>query len=446
MAAAVPAIAQQKTGPGVTGDEALTWNGITFYGVIDVGVQYDSHSAPFSDYRPGASAELVQKFSRESVTGVTSSNMGQSRVGLQATEPLMGGWSAVFQLETFFNPQSGDLADSLKAVVRNNGLTPATESTFTDGSSAGQTFQTAYAGLSSKTFGTLTYGRQLTLLSQDTIKYDPQQDAIAFGLLGATGVFSGGGSSEDRRMDSMLKYTLDLADRVRVSVLRTLNSAGTGSGRAFQADLGVSIGGLSVDGAYSKISDAIAATPLTAKQVGDLPALGYAESDTFAATVSDNTAYALMASYTVGAVKLYGGYERIQYANPSVHVDAGELDIGGYTLGFVNDDNYANDRVLNLYWTGIRYSVTPKLDLAAAYYTYEQNAYGTGKQAGCGTTASNTCSGHFQAVSLTADYHFNHHFDAYVGAMQSNVEDGLASGYAYFNTNINPTIGVRFKF
>jgi predicted porin len=446
MTAAFPAVAQQKTGPGVPGDEALTWNGITFYGVIDVGVQYDSHSAPFSDYRPGSSAEIVQKFSRESVTGVTSSNMGQSRVGVKATEPLVGGWSAVVQLETFFNPQSGDLADSLKAAVRNNGLTPATQSTFTDGSSAGQTFQTAYAGLSSKTFGTLTYGRQLTLLSQDTIKYDPQQDAIAFGLLGASGTFSGGGSSENRRMDSMLKYALDLGDRVHVSVLRTLNSAGTGSGRAFQADVGGNIGGLSLDAAYSRIDDAISATPLTAKQVGELPALGYSVSNTLAATISDNTAYALMASYTMGAFKLYGGYERIEYANPSTHVDAGELDIGGYTLGFVNNDAYSNERVLNVYWTGVRYSITPKLELAAAYYTYQQNAYGTGKNAGCGTNANSACSGHFQAVSLTADYRFNDHFDVYAGAMQSNVEDGLASGYAYYNTNINPTIGARFKF
>ena len=34
MTTAVPALAQQKTGPGITGDDSLTWHGITLYGVV----------------------------------------------------------------------------------------------------------------------------------------------------------------------------------------------------------------------------------------------------------------------------------------------------------------------------------------------------------------------------------------------------------------------------
>src|SRR5271169_6577511 len=37
LATAVPAQAEQKTGPVITGDDSLTWNGITLYGVIDTG-------------------------------------------------------------------------------------------------------------------------------------------------------------------------------------------------------------------------------------------------------------------------------------------------------------------------------------------------------------------------------------------------------------------------
>ena len=66
---AVPAVAQLKTGPDIAGDDALTWHGITLYGVIDVGLQYDTHGAPFSDYRPAASANIVHKDSRQSVLG-----------------------------------------------------------------------------------------------------------------------------------------------------------------------------------------------------------------------------------------------------------------------------------------------------------------------------------------------------------------------------------------
>src|SRR6201996_8414360 len=96
MAASVPAQAQQKTGPGITGDDSLTWNGITLYGVIDVGVQYDTHSAPFTPYRPAASGNIVRQNSNGAVLGVTPSNMGQSRVGLQGREPLTADLSAVF--------------------------------------------------------------------------------------------------------------------------------------------------------------------------------------------------------------------------------------------------------------------------------------------------------------------------------------------------------------
>ena len=210
LAAAVPALAQQKTGPGITGDDSLTWHGITLYGVIDIGVQYDTHSAPFTPYRPSASGNIVRQNSGQSVTGLTPSNMGQSRVGLQGIEALNDDWSAVFQIETFFNPQSGEIADSLKSLAVNNGRSLAAQTVGVDGSSAGQAFQTACAGLKSARFGTLTFGRQVTLLSEGTIKYDPNYNATAFGLLGASNTYSGGGSSEDNRLDSTAKYSCEL--------------------------------------------------------------------------------------------------------------------------------------------------------------------------------------------------------------------------------------------
>ena len=119
LSASLPALAQQKTGPGIAGDDSLSWHGITLYGVIDIGVQYDTHSAPFTPYRPAASGNIVRQNSNGSVLGITPSNMGQSRVGLQGIEPLNADWSAVFQLETFFNPQSGNVADSLKSLAVN---------------------------------------------------------------------------------------------------------------------------------------------------------------------------------------------------------------------------------------------------------------------------------------------------------------------------------------
>ena len=155
LAAGLPAYAQQKTGPGITGDDSLTWNGITLYGVIDVGVQYDTHSAPFTPYRPAASGNIVRQNDYQSAIGLTPSNMGQTRVGLQGIEPLNDELSAVFQIETFFNPQSGEIADSLKSLAVNNGKALTAQNIGVDGSSAGQAFQTAYVGLKSMRFGTV---------------------------------------------------------------------------------------------------------------------------------------------------------------------------------------------------------------------------------------------------------------------------------------------------
>src|ERR1700680_3440158 len=445
MTASVPVLAQQKTGPGITGEDSLTWHGITLYGVIDIGLQYDTHSAPFTPYRPSASGNIVRQNSRQSVTGLTPSNMGQSRVGLQGNEPLNDDWSAVFQVETFFNPQSGEIADSLNSLAVNNGRSPATQTVGVDGSSAGQAFQTAFVGLKSTRFGTITFGRQLTLLLEGTIKYDPNYNASAFGLLGASNTYSGGGSQEDNRLDSMVKYVVDFNHRVHLGALYKLNGSNGSGNTAFQADIGGNFAGASVDAYYSKVNSAITTTSLTAAQVAQLPALGYSVSNSLAATISDNTAYALMALYKIDPFKFFAGYEYIKYANPTTPLSAGFSDIGGYVLAFVSNTAYSNSKTLQVYWTGARYTVIPHLDLTAAYYGYHPNAYGTGKQAGCTTAAYSTCSGSFEAFSFDADYHFNQHFDAYLGAMYSGVHDGVASGYLH-TTNINPTGGVRYKF
>src|SRR6516225_5408436 len=225
LSASVQAIAQQKTGPGISGEEALTWKGITLYGVIDIGVQYDTHMAPFTPFRPAASGNIVRQNSRQRVLGLTPSNMGQSRVGLQGIEALNDEWSAVFQVETFFNPQSGEIADSLKSLAVNNGLPLTRQSVGVDGSSAGQAFQTSWVGLQSQRFGTLTFGRQVTLLLEGIIRYDPAYNASAFGLLGASNTYSGGGSRERNRLDTTAKYLVSLNGPVHLGALYKFNQS-----------------------------------------------------------------------------------------------------------------------------------------------------------------------------------------------------------------------------
>ena len=443
--AAARALAQQKTGPGITGEESLTWKGITLYGVIDVGVQYDTHMAPFTPFRPAASGNIVRPMSRESVVGVSPSNMGQSRVGLQGIEPLAGDWAALFQVETFFNPQSGEIANSLKSLTVNNGVPLSKQSVGVDGSSAGQALQTSWVGLKSPRFGTLTFGRQVTLLLEGVIEYDPNYNAAAFGLLGASNSYSGGGSQESNRLDSTLKYRVSFNELWHLGALYKLHGASGSANTAWQGNIGADLAHASVDGYYSRVNSAITATSLSASQLARLPP-AYSAADSVAATISDNTAYALMAVYKLEALRLFAGYEHIRYENPRTPSSPGFVNIGGYVLAFVNNSAYDNSRSVQVYWTGVRYRPLPRLDLTAAWYGVHQGAYGSGALAGCASRLSSSCSGSLEAFSFDADYRFNLHFDAYVGAMYSGVHDGMANGYPYYTTNINPTIGVRYRF
>ena len=124
---------------------------------------------------------------------------------------------------------------------------------------------------------------------------------------------------------------------------------------------------------------------MTAAQVAELPALGYSISNSLAATISDNTAYALMASYKFDPFKFFAGYKHIKYANPDRPLSAGFIDIGGYILAFVNNNAYANSKTCRSIGPAFATPSFPTSTLTAAYYGYHQDAYGTGKQAGCST-------------------------------------------------------------
>src|ERR1700691_3616788 len=128
-------LAQAQNLPTPT-DASITWKGITLYGAVDIGLQYKTHGVPASDYFPAGTEAPITKNSNGSVTAVTPSNLSQSRIGLAGNEPLVGDWAGVFRLETFFNPQSGDISDGLKSLVLNNGKALAYQTTNVDTSVA----------------------------------------------------------------------------------------------------------------------------------------------------------------------------------------------------------------------------------------------------------------------------------------------------------------------
>jgi predicted porin len=342
----------------------------------------------------------------------------------------------VFNVEMGFLPTSGNLADALKSLTHNNGVPLSQQTTAADGGRAGQVFNgVAYVGLESKDWGTLTAGRNNTLLLDAINKYDPQGGAYAFSLIGFSGTTAGGGDTENTRLDDSVKYNFK-HDWLRLGALYQFGKSDSSPGEAWQGNIGIDYQGLSVDGLYSHKKDAISAASLSATQVTTLP------HDSLAATISDNTAYTLAASYTTGPFKVSGGFEHIKFKNPSLPITAPFSGLGGYDFSVVNNTAFPNPKILKVSWIGLKYLINKDFDITGAWYHLDQNAFGA---ISCSNNSAGNCSGNEDVFSAKLDYRFNKRWDAYGGAMYSKVKDGLANGFLH-TSSVSPTVGIRFQF
>jgi predicted porin len=420
----------------LSGPPTLTWLGVTLYGVVDVGLAHLSHGAPASNtYGPGL-PYIVQNFSNSSMTSIANNGLSQSRIGLSGIEPLgVADLKAVFKLETGFQPTTGRLTDGPRSLVDDNGRANADKVTAGDSSRAGQPFQgAAFAGISSAMAGTLTFGRQNSLMADDLMKYDPQLQSQAFSPIGYSGAAGGLGDTQDKTLDDSLKYTLGFGP-VHVAGLYQFSSRGFLPGGSESFDAGLDVAGLSIDFVWGRVHDAISAASLTAAQNAAAPG-------TLAATVSDNTAYAILGRYAIRSIKIYAGYEHMTYANPKDPIASGTATIGGYVLSAVNNTAFTIHKVLQYAWVGARLSVTPSLDLTGAYYQFRQNSYAADA---CSDRSSASCSGRYHDASFVADYRISLRFDLYAGVNYTRATDGMAAGYLN-DHNWTSMLGIRFTF
>ena len=419
---------------------ALTYAGVTLYGTIDMGIAYLSHGAPLSStWGPGLPF-FIQNFSNHSITSIGGNGLSQSKVGLSGVEPLgWDDWNAVFRLETGFDPWSGRLVDATGSLVANNGKAANVKISAGDSSRAGQPFQGgAYAGVSSKTFGTLTFGRQNGLMLDNLAKYDPQQQSQAFSPIGLSGNAGGLGDTESNRLDQSLKYVLNVGP-ARLALMHQFGSDGYVPEGGNEADIGADLGGFSIDALWGVIHGEVSAASLTGPQAATAPV------NSLSATISDNTGYSVQASYNAKEffpIKFYAGWERVKYNNPEHPILPGTVGLGGYVLSVVSDTSYTIQRILQYSWMGARYSITPNLDLTAAYYQYNQKSNAAN---GCTNASVGTCAGELHDASLVADYRLSKRFDAYAGVNYSLAQNGLASGFLFTN-DWTPMIGIRFNF
>ena len=437
--------------------------GVRFYGTIDIGASYESHGAPM-DPNLGVNA-FASKMNTGPKFLAAPNGLSASNIGLQIKEPLGAGWSFVGQVEAGFNPLSGHLLNGVHSVFKGIGTPLDRQTALGDSNSQGAFFNDlGFTGVSHDTFGTLTFFRQNDLMQDAILSYDPMGVSGSFSPLGFFGGFAGGGDTENRRDTTAIKYRVNLANwhfgaYGQVGGYEEGNAAkGTISGDV-GTDIKLGSGILSADviGQFRKDSVSVGLN-------GQNDAFGHpinidTAGATMAATISNNTSVMTVAKYQVDRLKLYAGWEWIQFANPSdpqtTFTDiAGDLicqpSCGNGTS--INNTNFNVKEIKQLAWVGARYSLTDSLDVAGAYYHEWQNDFTGGGPQGPGgftcaqvSTVSGKCNGTKDTFSLLLDWRFAPKWDTYIGAQFDRNTAGDANAYIHPD-EWQTTAGVRFRW
>jgi predicted porin len=469
-----------------TTDCTLTWHGITLYGAYDVGVGWVSHGLPENGYNYEGES-LVNRNGHQSRFIIAPNNLQQTGLGVRGKEEFLPGWSVVFNASTGINPQSGLLANASATNTANNGLPRSSYSEAIDGARAGQPLNDEYyGGISSALFGTLTFGRQRSLGTDAMLLYDPVGGGYAFSYIGYNGTMAGGGDTEDSRWDDALKYRLTYGPVHFGAMYKFANGSGgcysalatwtaadctpeAPHNDAYGFDLGGNYGKLSADVVYQHYNQAISVlNPLlgpqsptqsyqsTTNSINTNPITGanlIDTNNTVYGIVTDNNAIMVAAKYTWDPFKFFAGYEYIWQNNPSKPLGVGASDQGGYFMSGVEDNNLDSEKLVQIWWTGVKYTYRSKTDFTFSWYQQRQNDFRIPSTCSPEAGFRSSCAGTLNEVSIYADHHFTKRFDAFAGIAYSYVSGGLAiaiphgPGVPYnYKSNFAPTVGGRFTF
>jgi predicted porin len=468
-----------------TTDCTLTWHGITLYGAYDIGVGWVSHGLPENGYNyEGAS--LVNRNGFQHRFLIAPNNLQQTGLGIRGKEEFWHGWSVVFNASTGINPQSGLLANASATDTINNALPRTSYSYAIDGSRAGQPFNDEiYGGISSAHFGSLTFGRQRSLGTDAMLLYDPVAGGYAFSYIGYNGTMAGGGDTEDTRWDDAIKYRLTYGPVHFGAMYKFADgSAGCYSAiagwtaatctpesahnNAYEFDLGGTSGKFSADLVAQHYNQAISVlNPLLGPQSLTQPYQSTTNSintnqitganlidptNTVYGIVTDNHGVMVAAKYAWNPVKFFVGYEYIWQNNPKNPLGVGASDQGGYIMSGIEDNNLDSEKLVNIWWTGVKYTYQGKTDFTFSWYQQRQNTFRVPPTCVLGNFRS-SCAGTLNEGSFYVDYHFTKRLDGFAGVAYSWVTGGLAiaiphgPGVPFFsNNNLAPTVGVRFAF
>ena len=142
--------------------------------------------------------------------------------------------------------------------------------------------------------------------------------------------------------------------------------------------------------------------------------------------VTDNNAIMVAAKYTWDPFKFFAGYEYIWQNNPANPLGVGASDQGGYFMSGVEDNNLDSEKLVKIWWTGVKYTYRSKTDFTFAWYQQRQNDFRVPPTCSASAGFRASCAGTLNEGSLYADHHFTKRFDGFAGIAYSCVSGGLA--------------------
>ena len=379
---------------------------VELWGIVDAAVRHTNN-------------EGVNQTSKTEMIG---GGMSQSRWGINVTEDLGGGNTALVVLENRFEADAGNAAPNVPF------------------------FQLAHVGLQTP-YGRLTAGRQWNVLfdvvtsTYASFPYSPYMEAYKPEL----------GMAMGARTSNMLKYTFATQDRSLVGSLqysfdenndtKDIEAGFPGNAAQLPALIGAKALSTINGGAWKTVGGYLRYAPGNGLAVGG----GYLRSTLPGGT--DVDAWTLGGSYRTGPWYLTAGYalNKAKFttagANPIQKI-RNQLDgaiLGVFWAGQTNGGFVPGDAdKRQLFKLGVGYQATPQLNLGAHYFR--------GKQSGSATGASNGNANFYVAV---ADYAFSKRTDAYVGIDNTRLSGGDnvyldAASKARSRTGF--TIGLRHRF
>ncbi|WP_175852681.1 porin [Burkholderia anthina] len=354
--------------PGI----AQAQSSVTLYGLIDTSITYATNQRTQGAGSPGSGS-----------VAMTSGALNASRLGLRGREDLGGGTSAVFALESGFSGTTGKLSQKGVDLFGRQ----------------------AWVGVSSRTAGTLTFGRQ----------YDEILEFVT--PLGAAGPGWGGNlavhpydnddSNRNLRINNAVKYTSPTYRGLTFGAMFGFsNQAGEFSNNAvWSAGLGYANGPVKFGAGYLKISrDRNAPNPDGALSTVDGSAT---------ITGGNQQIWSVAGRYVFGLHSVGAAWSHSTTDGVTGVLQGGGITpLKGESLVF---DNFTVDG---------RYVVTTAFSLAAAY-TYTMGRF----DSHTGQTRPK-----WNHVVAQADYAFSKRTDAYLEGVYQSVSG--SNGNPAFNATV----------